>query len=237
MKNDSFLQHVRWAEGLLRDQFEVMEEIRGAIGWTDQDERVLDNLTRLETAREENALSARQIALEQVSLDLCDIEDAFRQGLAPEGKFPTERNPYLRLLKELAETSCHEAASFDAMVIHATQYLNYAESMPVEIRRFVIACLNGELNRPIKRGPHTKGTLMNGLIYDVVVDLVDRFDLKPTHNEAAEEGKSACWVVAKAMVNLRARPQSYQSIKRIYFLENAERKRAQVRTMWAEVGQ
>ncbi|NIY97352.1 MAG: hypothetical protein HWE39_12020 [Oceanospirillaceae bacterium] len=59
------------------------------------------------------------------------------------------------------------------------------------------------------------------MIYAVIIDLIDTHHLNPMRSESESTGISACDVVARAMANLRRRPQGYSTIKRIYLTQNA----------------
>lgn len=217
MTNEKYQELLRFAEETLRDQLEAADHIQNEIGWTPADEQLLEHASRLEAAFDDSVLAVAGFADQQVPLSRYEIDLAWRRGMAVNDTPPPAPEPYIGLLREYLDHASTDASIFDALSLHANQYIADARPMPVEIRRFISACLKGEMTRPSKRGAPRKSQLLNRLICGVIEDLIVIHDLRPTHNEALEKDISACAIVADAMVQLRMRPQSYSMIKYIWF--------------------
>ena len=215
-----FQELVRWAEERLREQIAAVDYIRDDIGLAPSDEQILDHLDCLETARAASDLVAKAFENHQKPLFEHDLGVAFQKGLAPDEKLHPIRDPYIALLHVFLEASRFDRDQFDAISLHAAGYVEMGSPMPYEIRRFIAAYLKGDLKRPRVKGAPRKGGLLNSLIYAVIIDLIETHHLNPMRSESESTGTSACDVVAKAMANLRRRPQGYSTIKRIYLTQN-----------------
>ena len=226
-----FQELVRWAEERLREQIATVDFIRNDIGLTPSDEQIFEHLTRLETARAASNVGTQSFDKQQKPLFLHDLEDAFRKGLSPDGKLHSSRAPYIALLDDSLKKCRSDTGWFDAISLHAAEYVATGTPMPTEIRRFIVARLKGDLKRPRVKGAPRKGDLLNSLIYAVIIDLIGTHHLNPMRSESEPTGTSACDVVATALVNLRMTPRSYSRIKHIYLTKNAaQKKRLEQRT-------
>lgn len=221
--DDRFQDLVRWAEEQLREQFAVYDDIRNGVAFSARDEQVAQHIMELEVARAASTLAAKGFAHQQMPLVEFDFLVAFSDGLSPEDEQPPSKDPYIALLRDFLEQAQTDTTVFDALSLHASEYVSDGAAMPIEIRQFIAARLRGHLKRPAEKGAPRNARLMHALIYPLIVELVEHQDLKPTHNEAEENGTSACAVISTAMKNLGLLPQSYKAIKRLYLRENAGR--------------
>ncbi|TCP58430.1 hypothetical protein EV663_12712 [Rhodovulum bhavnagarense] len=219
--DDRFEKLVRRAEEQLREQFAVYDEIRNGLGFAARDEQVAQHITELQAARAASRVAAKGFAHQQMPLVEFGLLVAFNNGLSPEAEQTPSKDPYIALLRDFLEQAPSDATVFDALSLHASEYVSDGIAMPNEIRRFIAARLRGHLKRPSEKGAPRNARLIHALIYPLIIELVEQHDLKPTHNEAEENGTSACAVISKAMKNLGLLPQSYEAIKRLYLKENA----------------
>ena len=224
MNKEQFEGMVRWAEEQLQSQVDKYREIRNELGLSATDERILEHLSHLEEARAASDTTPDRGKGDQTTLLQFELEAAFRSGLLPDGSTLPNTTPYSSLLRNLLEQSQTNADAFDVLSIHAANYVENGGNIPLEVRQFIVRQLRGDLQRPKTVGAPPQGTLLDELIYPVIVDLIEAHNLKPTHSESKATGTSACAVVAQAMANLRLLPQGYSTIKRIYFSQKSAQK-------------
>ena len=224
MNKEQFEGMVRWAEEQLQSQVDKYREVRNELGLSAADERILEHISHLEEARAASDTTPDRGKGDQTTLLQFELEAAFRSGLLPDGSTLPNTTPYSSLLRNLLEQSQTNADAFDALSIHAANYVENGGNIPLEVRQFIVRHLRGDLQRPKAVGAPPQGTLLDELIYPVIVDLVAAHNLKPTHSEFKATGTSACAVVAQAMANLRLLPQGYSTIKRIYFSQKSAQK-------------
>ncbi|PRX27674.1 hypothetical protein, partial [Meinhardsimonia xiamenensis] len=103
-----------------------------------------------------------------------------------------------------------------ALNLFAIASLEDEERMCAPLRRFVIEVLRGERKPPSGRGARRIHPFRDLFICYVLDDLVWRWGLHPTRNDATEPGMSGCDIVAEAMRRLDRQPASYDAIKRIW---------------------
>jgi hypothetical protein len=107
---------------------------------------------------------------------------------------------------------------YDALVAWAAAQLLNKRIIPNrEVERFLISHLLGRNTRPTKMGRPTKrsGYMYRHANLRLAVAEIEREGFKRTRNDEAEHRKSACDIVAEAMVALGYTPRSYKEIEKI----------------------
>ena len=141
--------------------------------------------------------------------------------------------------------------AFDVAKEIAFQNVGGGVELAVGLRHFVCASIGGNFRRPRGRG-RARDFIGDWLLLDVLEELVARFDLRPTRNDASEHNDSACDLVSEAFAAAprppRAlapsrhspsalasarRPPSYKALKAIWFDKALRAEIAQIQQLKA----
>ncbi len=115
------------------------------------------------------------------------------------------------------EAARTDPAIFDALAAVGSDRLRCRESasgMPTLLRHFLADVLAGRRTRPRARpGPSRPDRYRDLWIFVFVLDLVQRFDLRPGRNDEGKHDESACDFAAAALGAAGLRPRSYGRVK------------------------
>lgn len=117
---------------------------------------------------------------------------------------------------ELVREIKDDPISFEAARFLVADQIRAGHVVPNALREWCCGMILGEIKRPKLKGKPTGATIARDkMIYRLIVELTQSFDIKPTSADR-EEGKSACHAIATAFSLLGLNPRSYQAILEIW---------------------
>ncbi len=164
-----------------------------------------------------------------------DFEEAFARAAAPYDRLAKARAQSKGMVgqdrasgvtwfsqdKELAAADLiadvdDDPVSFDAALWFVAEQVRLGQVVPEPLREWGYKAIRGTIKRPAGQGKYIGATFWRDrLIVELLEDLVKEQKLRPTSADA-DKGLSACHAVAQAFQLLKLKPNSYQSIRRIW---------------------
>lgn len=151
----------------------------------------------------------------QEDLGIYQLRRAWIQGLAWPGSIP-KLSPYEAKIESLVAASATSRVAYEALCHHSANLCSSCCVIIPQLRLFMVEVLRGERERPSRRGTPKVHPSRNQILYALLVDIVDRFDVSPTRNKATPSGISACDIVAEAMPNDPRLPKSQSALEQIW---------------------
>lgn len=133
-----------------------------------------------------------------------------------EGHFVEFAHDVENAANELASEVQIDPISFDAGLHLVARQIRLGRPIPGALREWAADTIIGNTERPKQKGKYPNSTLWRDrLIVNLIKDIVDMTNLKPTSGER-ERGRSACNAVADGLSHLRLQPDSYESMIKIW---------------------
>ena len=136
-------------------------------------------------------------------------------GLTPSDLIPT-LSPYVVCVDSLISLATSKQIAYQALGIHAANLISENRGMIPQLRIFVTEILRGKRTKPSARGTPKIHPSRDRMIYALLVEIVDKYDVTPTRNKSSASANSACDIVAEAMPNEPQRPKTYAALERIW---------------------
>lgn len=208
---------VAWTREQLADLLETLRKIEDTASRSDLDVlEIAEHLNDLASSDDSWRGQAEQLGdLTQESL-----RRAFSAGLAGSTEAPFDHAPYIQLLKDIFKQSETSAKHFDALSLHAANFIDRGEPLAYELRLFVCKILRNDLKRPSQRGAPLIHPAREKVLYALLLDIMDKFGVPGTRARNQEERTSACDILREAIPNRSGLPKSYVAIERIFLAGN-----------------
>lgn len=153
-------------------------------------------------------------ALDDLAME--GINRKFWRNIIPEEFIRKSESPFIRALHDHIPRAERSRYVYEALCSLGAGMVSDGQRMPFELRDFICKVLRNEIKRPRKTG-RPKNLSQRDRFYYFVIDQISMdFGVSPTRNRASSHRDSACDIVAEAMPREGNRPDTYDSLVRIW---------------------